>query len=57
MPFVEVDKNGTSTLSAVLYKGHGTAVFTSGTLSIEGSADNLGDGAVDVAGDCTITVS
>lgn len=57
MPLFDVNKKRTATLLAALYKGHGIAVFTSGTLSIEGSADDLGDGAVDVAGDCTITVS
>lgn len=57
IPLLDVNKNRTSTVLAALYKGHGIAVFTSGTLSIEGSATDLGDGAVDVAGDCTITVS
>lgn len=57
IPLLYVNKNGTSPVLAPLYKGHGIAIFSSGTLSIEGSATDLGDGAVNIAGDCTITVS
>lgn len=53
-----VDVNETIVLTAILYKGHSAAIIhPEGTVAIEGSATDLGDGFIDVTGDCTITVS
>ncbi len=53
-----VGGNETTMWPAILYKGHSAAIFhPEGTVAIEGSATDLGDGFIDVTGDCTITVS
>lgn len=53
-----VPEGGTSTLSAILYKGHCLALFNGeGTQTIDGSATVIADGVVDIYGDCTITLS
>lgn len=53
-----VQEGGTSTFSAILYRGHCLASLDGGrTQTIDGSATAIADGAVDIYGDCTITLS
>lgn len=53
-----VPEGGTSTFSAILYRGHCLALFDGGrTQTIDGSATAIADGVVDIYGDCSITIS
>ena len=55
---LDVRVGSTREFKAILYKGHCNVVlYSEGTVSIEGSATDLGGGAIDVSGNCTITVS